>query len=161
MSLLKVNQLTVMRGEDVALVDNVSLTLEAGEMLGLVGESGSGKTVTCRALMRLLPGAGLRITGGEVLLGWPGYLVPQRRANVGGARPGNRHDFPEPDQPSQSGDDHWRTDCRKSPPSLCGKPPSGAGGCAGLAAPGRYPGARRIGSIAIRTNFPAACASGR
>ncbi|WP_342326451.1 ABC transporter ATP-binding protein [Klebsiella michiganensis] len=68
MSLLKVNQLTVMRGEDVALVDNVSLTLEAGEMLGLVGESGSGKTVTCRALMRLLPGAGLRITGGEVLL---------------------------------------------------------------------------------------------
>jgi peptide/nickel transport system ATP-binding protein len=43
MSLLKVNQLTVMRGEDVALVDNVSLTLEAGEMLGLVGESGSGK----------------------------------------------------------------------------------------------------------------------
>ncbi|WP_251277141.1 ATP-binding cassette domain-containing protein, partial [Enterobacter hormaechei] len=59
MSLLKVNQLTVMRGEDVALVDNVSLTLEAGEMLGLVGESGSGKTVTCRALMRLLPGAGL------------------------------------------------------------------------------------------------------
>ena len=68
MSLLKVNQLTVMRGEDVALVDNVSLTLEAGEMLGLVGESGSGKTVTCRALMRLLPGAGLQITGGEVLL---------------------------------------------------------------------------------------------
>lgn len=69
MSLLKVNHLTVMYGEDIALVDNVSLSLEAGEMLGLVGESGSGKTVTCRALMRLLPGAGLRITGGEVLLG--------------------------------------------------------------------------------------------
>jgi len=69
MSLLKVNHLTVTRGEDIALVDNVSLSLEAGEMLGLVGESGSGKTVTCRALMRLLPGAGLRITGGEVLLG--------------------------------------------------------------------------------------------
>lgn len=56
MSLLKVNRLTVTRGEDIALVDNVSFTLEAGEMLGLVGESGSGKTVTCRALMRLLPG---------------------------------------------------------------------------------------------------------
>ena len=69
MSLLKVNRLTVTRGEDIALVDNVSLSLEAGEMLGLVGESGSGKTVTCRALMRLLPGAGLRITSGEVLLG--------------------------------------------------------------------------------------------
>ena len=68
MSLLKVNRLTVMRGEDVALVDNVSFALEAGEMLGLVGESGSGKTVTCRALMRLLPGDGLRISGGEVVL---------------------------------------------------------------------------------------------
>jgi peptide/nickel transport system ATP-binding protein len=43
MSLLKVNRLTVTRGEDIALVDNVSFTLEAGEMLGLVGESGSGK----------------------------------------------------------------------------------------------------------------------
>lgn len=68
MSLLEVNHLTVTRGENIALVDNVSLRLEAGEMLGLVGESGSGKTVTCRALMRLLPGAGLRISGGEVLL---------------------------------------------------------------------------------------------
>ncbi|BAS41760.1 ABC transporter ATP-binding protein [Klebsiella grimontii] len=68
MSLLKVNRLTVTRGEDIALVDNVSFTLEAGEMLGLVGESGSGKTVTCRALMRLLPGDGLRISGGEVVL---------------------------------------------------------------------------------------------
>ena len=68
MSLLKVNRLTVTRGEDIALVDNVSFTLEAGEMLGLVGESGTGKTVTCRALMRLLPGDGLRISGGEVVL---------------------------------------------------------------------------------------------
>ncbi|WP_213223065.1 ABC transporter ATP-binding protein [Klebsiella grimontii] len=68
MSLLKVNRLTVTRGEDIALVDNVSFELEAGEMLGLVGESGSGKTVTCRALMRLLPGDGLRISGGEVVL---------------------------------------------------------------------------------------------
>lgn len=68
MSLLKVNRLMVTGGEDIALVDNVSFTLEAGEMLGLVGESGSGKTVTCRALMRLLPGDGLRISGGEVVL---------------------------------------------------------------------------------------------
>lgn len=68
MSLLKVNRLAVTGGEDITLVDNVSFTLEAGEMLGLVGESGSGKTVTCRALMRLLPGDGLRISGGEVVL---------------------------------------------------------------------------------------------
>ncbi|RZY95391.1 ATP-binding cassette domain-containing protein, partial [Escherichia coli] len=69
MSLLTVSQLSVARGPDIALVDKVSFQLNAGEMLGLVGESGSGKTVTCRAMMRLLPGQGLRISGGEVRLG--------------------------------------------------------------------------------------------
>ncbi|MBL8709625.1 MAG: ABC transporter ATP-binding protein, partial [Rhodospirillaceae bacterium] len=38
-----------------------------GEILGLVGESGSGKSVTCRALMRLLPGANLTLSGGRIL----------------------------------------------------------------------------------------------
>jgi len=54
-------------GREVTLVDRVSFALEAGEVLGLVGESGSGKSVTCRALIGLLPGS-LRIAGGSVLL---------------------------------------------------------------------------------------------
>ena len=37
------------------LVKDVSLSLRAGETLGLVGESGSGKTLTLRSLIGLLP----------------------------------------------------------------------------------------------------------
>jgi oligopeptide/dipeptide ABC transporter ATP-binding protein len=46
-------------------VDDVSLTLGAGETLGIVGESGSGKTTLALSLLRLLPPAG-RIVSGEI-----------------------------------------------------------------------------------------------
>ncbi len=47
----------------VHAVNNISLDLKQGEVLGLLGESGSGKSVTLRALMRLLPKKRTTITG--------------------------------------------------------------------------------------------------
>src|SRR5207342_2267835 len=39
----------------VHAVNDISLSLAQGEVLGLLGESGSGKSVTLRALLRMLP----------------------------------------------------------------------------------------------------------
>lgn len=46
-------------------VEDVSFTLDEGELIGLVGESGCGKTTLMLALLRLLPSAG-QIVGGKV-----------------------------------------------------------------------------------------------
>src|SRR5512136_1837550 len=61
---LCVNYLTP-RGP-VRAVEQVSLTLHTGEVVGLAGESGSGKSTIAHALLRILPPPAL-ITGGQVL----------------------------------------------------------------------------------------------
>jgi oligopeptide/dipeptide ABC transporter ATP-binding protein len=49
-------------------VDDVSVSIEAGETLCLVGESGCGKSVTALSIARLVPTPPARYVGGEILL---------------------------------------------------------------------------------------------
>lgn len=66
MSLLEIRDLMVHfplgGGQVVRAVDSVSLQVEQGETLGLVGESGCGKSTTGRALLRLIPATGGKVT---------------------------------------------------------------------------------------------------
>ncbi|WP_394771724.1 ABC transporter ATP-binding protein [Lacisediminihabitans sp.] len=66
---LEIKNLSVDYGYDdsaVHALTDVSLTLHAGEVLGLAGESGCGKSTLAYAATRLLPPPGV-ITGGEVI----------------------------------------------------------------------------------------------
>lgn len=55
-NLIDVQNLTLKFRTDEGLitaVENVSFSLDSGEVMGLVGESGSGKSVTAKAIMHL------------------------------------------------------------------------------------------------------------
>jgi oligopeptide/dipeptide ABC transporter ATP-binding protein len=68
-SLLEVQSLSTSfrtAGGEVTAIEDVSFTLEKGEILGIVGESGSGKSVTALAIMGLLPRPPARILGGRI-----------------------------------------------------------------------------------------------
>ncbi len=69
MSILEIKNLTTELFTDrgiVRAVDNVSFSLEKGEILGLVGESGCGKSMTSMSIMQLLSKKNARISG-EIL----------------------------------------------------------------------------------------------
>jgi oligopeptide/dipeptide ABC transporter ATP-binding protein len=51
----------------VQALENVNLTIQSGEIMGLVGETGCGKSVMARSVLRLIPDPPGKITGGEIL----------------------------------------------------------------------------------------------
>ena len=70
MTLLSIRNLTIefpTRHEVERAVDDVSLDVEPGEILGLVGESGAGKSTIGNGIVQLLSAPG-RVTSGEVYL---------------------------------------------------------------------------------------------
>jgi peptide/nickel transport system ATP-binding protein len=67
--LLEVNNLTTefkLKRGTIKAVDNISFSINKGEILAIVGESGSGKSVTSLSIMGLLQKPG-RIAAGEIL----------------------------------------------------------------------------------------------
>lgn len=91
-SLLEVNRLNVAfatpQGERHVLND-VSLSIAAGDIVAIVGESGSGKTLLARSILRLWP-AGARCTGGSIRLDGTDLLNAQEAElrRIRGARVG-------------------------------------------------------------------------
>jgi len=69
-ALLEIRDLSVTFQTDdgpVHAVDNLSLTIHTGEILGLVGESGCGKTVTAMSIARLIHSPPGSIDSGQIL----------------------------------------------------------------------------------------------
>ncbi|MCS4593823.1 ABC transporter ATP-binding protein [Brevibacterium sediminis] len=92
MPILEVDSLTVdIDGEAGRrrILDDVSISLEAGEPMGLVGESGSGKSMTLRSILGMLPpGASvvdgeIRFDGRNILSSGPGGRFDQRIRGTG------------------------------------------------------------------------------
>jgi peptide/nickel transport system ATP-binding protein len=68
-ALLEVRNLTVHIDSDdgvARVLDQVNLTINQGEVVGLVGESGCGKTTLARTILGLLPRPQSRVESGEV-----------------------------------------------------------------------------------------------
>ena len=69
MTLLDIKHLNIIFRTEIGIahaVENLSLSINKGQVLGLVGESGCGKSVTALSLLRLVPYPGM-ILAGEIL----------------------------------------------------------------------------------------------
>ena len=82
MSLLEIKNLKLEFGagaDALRAVDDVSITINAGETVCLVGESGCGKSVTALSIARLVPMPPARYPGGQILLNGRDVLQMDKR----------------------------------------------------------------------------------
>lgn len=80
-SMMSITDLDIARiGATGRIVSGLTLSVAAGECVGLVGESGSGKSLTLRAIAALLPKS-MRVTAGGVTVG--GVALPMAAGGAG------------------------------------------------------------------------------
>ena len=77
--MLRVDSLAAGYGHSQVLFD-VSLAVDAGQVVTLMGRNGMGKTTTVRALRGMLPALGGRVLAGRV--GWQGASILGQPAHV-------------------------------------------------------------------------------
>ncbi|RJK99216.1 ABC transporter ATP-binding protein [Paracoccus aestuarii] len=66
----------------IKAVDGATLSLRAGETLGIVGESGSGKTTLALGIMRLIESRGPILFMGQDIQGWAGARLRRLRRDM-------------------------------------------------------------------------------
>ena len=89
--LLEIKDLTIHYTTDdgvVRAVNDLNLSIDRGETVGLVGETGAGKTTTALGILKLVPNPPGKIVSGEILLDGEG-LVTKKESEMRRIR-GNR-----------------------------------------------------------------------
>jgi peptide/nickel transport system ATP-binding protein len=84
-ALLDVRALTLSFISDAGIVhalDNIDLSIQPGEIVGLVGESGCGKSSLARAILGTLPEASARIESGYIQIDGVDILRAERNAQA-------------------------------------------------------------------------------
>ena len=91
MSLLEVKNLEASiktKTGAIHAIEDISFSMEKGEILGVEGESGCGKSMTALSILRLLPTPPIEISGGQIL--YDGQdLLKMNKASIRSIR-GNR-----------------------------------------------------------------------
>src|ERR687897_799525 len=83
-SMIYFENVTKVYGKDVVALENVNLSVEAGEFVFLVGASGSGKSTMMRLILKELePTSGTISVNGAKLSTIPHRYVPKHRRNIG------------------------------------------------------------------------------
>ena len=113
--LLEIKNLSVRYTTDKIIsraVNNINLSLEKGEVLGLVGETGAGKTTTALTILGLLPKYTSEVDGAVVFEGENLVGASEKKMREH-PRAEDLHDLSGPHDELEPGVQGRGTDCRR------------------------------------------------